>query len=292
MIPLHDEWIPYLEKGLAQAQALEDGPAAAELNLHLGYLLQLRNKHQGAHACFSASATTFAAVGDTEKLARALNRLAFPCRLQPALGDPVALAQRALTLLSPAHPERAASYVALGWHAYDHRDWSSAAAYFEHALTIAQRQGHPRQIARRLRDLASAWQMQGKYQAAIDCYEQAITRFAAINDGYDQAVAHMNVGVAYLALQEAQAALDWFALAEPIFVRVQDRLHLAMLYNNRGIALRLLGQWTEAETAFLHSITLNEQIATAGTDRRIVTCGCADCIHRLISFLCNYQARS
>lgn len=257
---LRDEWIPYLQKGVVQAQALGDDSAAAELNLHLGYLLQLRNNHQAAHDCFTAGAAAFAGAGDREKQARALNRLAFLARLHPASGDPVALAQAALALLGAENPERAASYVVLGWHAYDRRDWQRAVAYFEQALTIAQQQGNPRQIARRLRDLAAAWQMQGKYRTAIACYDAAIARFAAIDDAYDQAVAQMNLGVVHLALQDAQAALQHFALAELVFVRVQDRLHLAMLYNNRGIALRMLTRWLEAEHAFLHSIALNEAV--------------------------------
>jgi tetratricopeptide (TPR) repeat protein len=231
---LRDEWIPYLQTGVAQAQA--------------------------AHDSFTAGAATFAAAGDTENEARALNRLAFLARLYPAAGDPALLAQRALLLLSPEDPECAATYVALGWHSYDRRDWQSAARYFEDALAIAQQQGNLRQIARRLRDLASARQMQEQYEAALRSYEEAITRFALINDAYDQAVAQMNLGVVHLALNDASQALDRFALSEPIFKRVQDQLHLAMLYNNRGIALRMLGRWHEAEQAFLCSIALNEQV--------------------------------
>lgn len=256
---LRDEWIPYLQKGVVQAETLGDDGAAGELHLHLGYLLQLRNNYQAAHDSFMAAAA-FAESGDREQQARALNRLAFLARLHPAVGDPVTLAQEALASLPPAHPERAASYVVLGWRAYDRRDWPDAVAYFEQALAIAQQQGNERQLARRLRDLAAAWQMQGKYSAALASYAEAIRRFAAIDDAYDQAVARMNLGVVHLVLGDAHAALTCFTPAEAVFLRVQDQLHLAMLYNNCGIALRLLGQWSEAEQAFLRSLALNEQV--------------------------------
>ena len=49
-----------------------------------------------------------------------------------------------------------------------------------------------------------------------------------------------------MCVQPAQA-LAQFTQAEPVFREVHDRLHLAMLQTNQGIAYRLLQDWAQAE---------------------------------------------
>jgi len=252
-----DEWLPYLEAGLRQSQRIGDGRAEAELTLEIGYVFQLRGKLSLARTHYTASASIFEKVGATHRQALSVNRQAFIAWLQRRYEEIPGLIELASKLLPEDDPERATSYVVLGWVALDRRDWQTGVAYFAQALQLWQKRGDKREIARRLRDLASALQMQQQYAESIVHYQRAIDLFDEVEDIFEQAVAKMNLGVVYLSVGQMHEAATLFALAEPIFRRVQDVEHLAMLYNNQGIVYRNLGRWASAKHAFLTKVKSN-----------------------------------
>jgi tetratricopeptide (TPR) repeat protein len=251
-----DEWIPYLERGLAQSQLQDDQRAYANLNRHLGFLFQLRSKFEQARRHYAASAETYKALGEPREHAFLLNRLAYVARLQRRFREAEQLAQAALQLLPADDVDRATSYFVLGWVALDAHKLDEGIDYFTQSLTIFSTHDDRRQVARRLRDLATALLWQQRYEEALLHFQQADLLFGELQDPYEQAATWLNLGVVHLFLSQAEEALRIFARAEPVLRRTQNTESLAMLCNNQGIAYRQLRCWRQAQLALHESIAL------------------------------------
>jgi len=158
-----DDWISYLERGVAFSQEQDDHRAEAELRLYVGELLRLRSKFELARQWLNASIATFTALGENQGQARALNQLAYVDWQQHRYHEAEDLAQTALTLLDGADPERATCFSRLGLVAIDRQQWEVAERYHRDALQIRQTQDDQRKIAWSLQNLGYALRGQGKY---------------------------------------------------------------------------------------------------------------------------------
>jgi tetratricopeptide (TPR) repeat protein len=249
-----DEWIPYLEQGLHQSQSLGDTRIEAELHLQLGLLYQVRSKYDKALLSLTASAKEFAALNDTSNQAQALNRLAYIYCLQRSYEEASTLVKQSLELLDLEDAGRQFSYFVQGVIAFDEGRYECAIYYFSLSLALCEKQGDQRRIAQRLGSLGLALYEQNNYLQSITCLERAIILFDKIGDPVQQAVIRMNLGNVYLLMEESENALELYAISEAVLRPVQDELHITMLYVNRGIALRQLCQWQEAELSLLTAI--------------------------------------
>jgi tetratricopeptide (TPR) repeat protein len=59
--------------------------------------------------------------------------------------------------------------------------------------------------------------------------------------------------------------LDSFHQAELIFRNAQDRLHLAMLYTNQGMACRMAQRWEQAQASLEAAIVLWQQVGNVAS---------------------------
>lgn len=249
-----DDWLSYLEGGVRRCRLLEDEFAEAQLNLEIGMLHQLRSRYDDAYARYTISQVYFEKVSDTAKQAKAINRMAFVAYLQSRYVEATTLAEKALHMLHDDDAGRAASYNVLGRIAFDNQDWQQAVDYFQKALELREKENDPRMVAQSLRDLGPALRASGKYVEAIICHERAIALFAATNDLVQQAVTQMNLGTMYLFHDQPAQALNYYQLAEPIFRKTQDELHLGIVHTNLGIAHRQLQHRDRAEHFLLLAI--------------------------------------
>jgi tetratricopeptide (TPR) repeat protein len=255
-----EEWIAYLEQGLRQSQAVGDSLTTAECQVHIGHLYRLVSKFNPARQWLTASVEGFAAQGDKQGQARALNQLAYVEYLQHQYDEANGMVEQALALLEAEDPERAMSYFIQGMIAIDHERWQEAEAYHCQSLMLREKQGDKRRIAWSLQNLGYALRGQGKFSEAIIYYQQAIENLKQIGDAYNSAIAQMNLGIAYNECGQPAVALLYYRGAEAIFHKVYDRLYLAKLYNNLGVNYLALSDWSQAENAFLFSIDQYERI--------------------------------
>lgn len=251
-----DDWIPYLSQGVQQSRRLEDLRTEATLRWHLGVVLELQSRYDGAHEQLAASAAQFAACDDRRNQARALNRLAFIARLQRQPDQASNLIEQALALLEPDDTERAYSFIIRGALALDVRAWQHAADCFKTSIAILRPSNERRLLAWSLSNLGAASRPTGDTAQAIACYEEAIAIFVEIEDPVHLASARMNLGNVYLKAGDPQRALENYRAAEPVFRQVQETLRLASVYLNIGMACRDLGQWSESERSLQASIDL------------------------------------
>lgn len=235
------DWLPYVEQGIEQSQALADARTTAELQLKAGMLYQLLGEYPTAERQLAASATGFAALSEPHNQARAINRRAYVHWLQRQPVAAARLAQTALALLAETDAERGSSYTVLGAVALDDQAGGRAVAYFRQALAYWQPTNNVPMIARRLRDLGVALRQADNYTEAISCYEQALHLFTEVQEPSQAAVVQMNLGNVYLQLGQPERALGLYRLAEPIFQQTCDEPQLTILYRNIGEAHAQLG---------------------------------------------------
>lgn len=255
-----DDWMPYLEEGIAVSQRLGDTRAEAELTWHLGVILERRSHYTAARDQFAASAARFSALADRRGQAKALNRMAFVACLQRESEEASRLAVITAELVPEDDSERGYCDFVWGHVALDTDDWQAAHDHFSRALDRWQNGAERRTVAWGLTNLGIAKRRLGDDAGAVAVYQQAIALFNEVEDPVHEAVARMNLGNVYLMAGDPQRALEHYLAAEPVFQLVQGTLRLATVYLNIGMAYRRLQQWSDAQRTLQASIALFEQL--------------------------------
>lgn len=255
-----DEWMSYLEQALTLSRDLGDPDTAAELQLQLGLLYQLRSNYETARRYLEASAKKFEALDDPLNQARALNRLAYVSSLQRRFQEAIRLVETAFNLLDDQTIERAFSYFVLGAISFDQEEWAKAETFFEQSRSLWSQGNNQRMQARCLMGLCAALLPQKKYQAAIETGQQAIVLFEQVADPLYRAVSQMNLGNVYLMLGQLHQALELYQPAERIFRQTHDLFHLAHINHSLGMAYRHLGELATAEAAYRCSLDYQEKL--------------------------------
>lgn len=255
-----DDWLPYLERGVALSQQQNDRQAAAELALAVGELLRLRSKFVLARQRLETSIATFAALGAKPRQARSLNELAFVAWQQHQYDESEMLAQSALTLLEENDPERATCFSRLGLVAIDRQQWAEAERYHRQAIQIRQAQGDQRKFAWSLQNLGYALRGQKKYTEAINCYEQAMAILEDIRDIGNCANVQVNLGIVYWLIGQPTYALKMYVSAERVYRYLYDTHNLANTLNNIGLAYLNLEDWVRSAHNFTACIALYKEI--------------------------------
>ncbi len=254
------EWLPFLEDGVAQSQRLGDQTAEAALQLHCGYLYRLISNYAQAQNCLRASVTYYAALGDTEGQARALNQLAYLAWQQHQYAEAEHLAHEAINIVDDMALEKAVSLSALGLVAHNRGRYTEAEAHHFDALLIRTDHRVDKEIAWSLQNLGIAAGAQGKYAIAIEYYERALTLLNTVHDPAHSAIIQMNLGVAYYHQSNYSQALEILTAAEQSLHRVSDEYNLAKLLTTKGLCYLAQYQWEFAEQAFQASTDLFQQL--------------------------------
>ncbi len=245
------EWLPYLEQGLVQSKAMQDPDVEAELALHLAYLYQRLGYLEKARRCASDAVDLFAHQNNHRRQCAALNRLAGIARTRRDFAAVERLTDAALDLLSsevdPDIEELGHAFLIKGRSAYEQRLWSLAGGHFERALGFYERAGNQGRIAVCIQNLGRVCYQEKDYDGAIAYAQRAIKLLEAANDVFELAAVQMNLGIVYSLCGRPQAALAEYTKAEVVFRRLQDRAHLARLFNNQGIEMNNLERWADAK---------------------------------------------
>ena len=256
------EWMAYLEIALQHCQKQKDLFAEANFHFYMGIIYQHQSKFEFARRQLQCSALQFKQIGDELYEARALNRLAYVARLQRRLEEAKRTVERAQLLAKDDPAELAYSYLVRGSIALDQKDWQNAENFFDHSLTLWKKTEDKRGVAWGWTNLGTAFRVLKKHNDAISCYLEAIALFEEVSDPVHQAVARMNLGNAYLDLDQPKKALKFYNLSEPIFYDAQEWLRLAKVNLNKAIAYQYLKNWPQAECACLSSIEQWRQIGS------------------------------
>jgi tetratricopeptide (TPR) repeat protein len=255
-----DQWLPYLEQGVAISQAHGEMAVAAELALWIGQLHRLRSHFPEAERWLTRSQQLFTESNEPQNVARALNQLAYVAWSQHQNDQATTLAEAALALLPADNLERAMSLSALGLVAFDRQQLQAAEQYHRQALQLRQQQHKQREEAWSLQNLALVLRELGEFEVAIQYQTDAIDLLEQTHDPAHRAIAQMNLGIIYSRTDKLENALTLYAAAEKTFRAVGDEYNLAKLLVNQGIFYIERQDWQQAAPLLLTaSHTFKEQ---------------------------------
>lgn len=250
---LRDDWIPFLEKGIAVSETQGDTAAGAELRLQLGILLQAVGQYAEARKCLDAAAAAFAAANHPRGQAHALSRAAYITHLQNRAAEGQPLVEAAVALLNEDDPELGYCCLVLGMLAFDKDDWDSAIAHGHRAVALCERHGQPRTAAFAFNNLSMAYRWAGRYADAAACGERAIRLFEEVGDPVNLGAALYTLGNVHIMQGDAQKALELYLRSEAIMRQYgEGRAALTLLGIAR--ALRLLDRYAAAESYYRQTV--------------------------------------
>lgn len=251
-----EQWLAYLEQGLACSRAAEDAQTAAALQLEIGELLRHLGQLPAAEACFQEALATFSAAGDTVQAAAAKVCLANLAKLREDWPLALTLCQEVIEQAPGIHYVGArALFVAADAHAAQQED-AQARDLYRASMSQWEALDERRWQALCGQNLAWLAARQGDAQSARSCYRTALDHFAALNARHGQAIVNLDWGITeYLEGNYAEALIHYQA-AEITFRQLSDVRCLAMVCNNIGLLYLDRGEWWEAEPYYRESIRL------------------------------------
>jgi tetratricopeptide (TPR) repeat protein len=100
---------------------------------------------------------------------------------------------------------------------------------------------------------------EGRYEPAVQNFQEAADGYAALNDKVNAAEMKNNLSVALLKLGRGQAALDAVLGTEHVFAQANDLRREGMAYGNQAAALEALQHWDDALAAYERSAELFQE---------------------------------
>lgn len=255
-----EEWLAYLEAGVAQARAQNDPRAQAELRFQVGFLYLRLRRLDEAQENLTAAQGLFTDLGDLVGRCAAMNRLAAAVRYGGDFAQARLLVAYTTATLPEGTEEWAYSHFSAGLLYRELLDLDVARQHFERALAVSDRLGNRRQVGLCILNLGLIYFEQKAFAQSVDRAVAAGSIFEEIGDLHNLGISHMNAGIAYSQLNQVDQALALFAQAEAVFHRLHDSVSLAMIHCNQGIAYRQLQRPEAAIQAFQTGIVLWDQI--------------------------------
>jgi tetratricopeptide (TPR) repeat protein len=251
-----EQWLAYLEQGLACSREAGDTQIAAALQLEIGEVLRHLGRLAPAEACFQDALATFTAAGDTVQAAAAQVCLANLLVLQEKWTQALALCDQALAAVPEVHPVRArALFVAADACTYLHNN-SQAERLFEQSQSLWLQLKETRWAALSLQNMAWLASKRGDIVSARALSHRALDAFVSVNALHSQAVALMDLGIIEYVAGNYAIALVKLQRSEQIFQQLYDIRYLAMVYSNIGLTYRAVHQWNAAEEYYARSVRL------------------------------------
>lgn len=247
---LREDWLAYLQRGMACCDISGDRQTAAQLALERGILLERLGRLGEAQASLDDAAARFAALGERRWQAKAHNRLAYVLRGRRAAAAAARHIAQAQALLEPADPELFYCRLVWGMLAIDAHDWPAAEQHLQCCVQGWRTADDQRPYGMSLINLAAMYIATRRYDESAELLRTAVDVLAAVGDTANQALVHLNLGVIHLILHRCEEAVAELLIAEAVYRPLQDQQRLALVYSNLGLAYAELGRRQEAEQHF------------------------------------------
>jgi Nif-specific regulatory protein len=224
----------------------------------IGKVLARRGDNDAAMTYFHGALAIFEQLEDELAVAEMLNRIAWQHRMRDDLDGARDSAERARQMLQNSEPTVVYGYVKnmLGVIEFARGNWQRSREILEEAVELGNRLQSDQ-----LRKVASMnlgntlWKL-GEWDAALQYYRQILERCEAEGDLSDLATAYSNVGVVEYGRGNFHAAVDLFEKAVRIDEKIGAREHEALVRENLGDALEMLGIWDDAMAQYRRCVEI------------------------------------
>jgi len=180
-------------------------------------------------------------------------------------GDP----PKAIAILNTALREASQSngtahlgtiYVALSRVYRSINEYTIARDYAQSALDHYRRTGDWRGLAEAYFGIALAELFEGRYEPALETFDQALKLVGDNPAPYLLGKIHTNMAGAFWFLKRTQEGIRCLEKAIGYYERTEHKANAADGYNNLGMNLILVGEWTRAQDAFNRALALTSEI--------------------------------
>jgi DNA-binding NtrC family response regulator/tetratricopeptide (TPR) repeat protein len=153
-----------------------------------------------------------------------------------------------------------AIYVALARVYRSINEYTIARDYAQSALEHYRRTGDWRGLAEAYFGIALAELFEGKYEPALENFEQALKLVGDNPAPYLLGKIHTNMAGAFWFLKRTQEGIRCLETAIGYYERTEHKANAADGYNNLGMNLIMVGEWARAEHAFNRALALTSEI--------------------------------
>ncbi|HSE15903.1 MAG TPA: sigma 54-interacting transcriptional regulator [Pyrinomonadaceae bacterium] len=180
-------------------------------------------------------------------------------------GDP----PKAIAILNTALREASQSngaahlgviYVALARVYRSINEYTIARDYAQSALDHYRRTGDWRGLAEAYFGIALAELFEGRYEPALENFEQALKLVGDNPAPYLLGKIHTNMAGAFWFLKRMQEGIRCLEKAIGYYERTEHKANAADGYNNLGMNLILIGEWSRAQDALNRALALTSEI--------------------------------
>ncbi|MGD9589033.1 MAG: sigma 54-interacting transcriptional regulator [Pyrinomonadaceae bacterium] len=146
-------------------------------------------------------------------------------------------------------------------------EYPIARDYAENSLDYFREEGNWLGMAEAYREIALTYHLEGSSEKSLENFEQGIQIIGERSAPFMLGRLYTEMSGAYLLLRRPQEGVDCLERSIEFFDRTDHVLNSVIAYNNLGLNLLLIGNWTRAEEMFKRSLELasaNNHVHVAG----------------------------
>ncbi len=257
------EWIPVLEKAIADAPPPAAGLKARLLN-RLGQLYAKERRFTAAQTAHEEASALAAEADDAEAMIAAYLSMSELYKNQHQYDKAELLARQALLEIERLDDNTrylAFAYKILGNTARQRGDLTTAEKFLRRAVKLRYQLDEPVHLARELHDLGLILTEAGQYEEAVIIYEEAAAILVPVNDETDKSLILMSLGYLYYRQEKWVEAESTFRRIDTLALARSGEIgRQALTLNNLGNVLLKKGEMGEATECLQEAISLWQQI--------------------------------
>ena len=135
-------------------------------------------------------------------------------------------------------------------------EYPIARDHAENALSYFRENGKWRGMAESYREIANSFYQQGNSEKALENFELGIKIIGEQSAPYLLGLLYSNMSGAYCLLRRPHEGIACLEKSIKFFEQTEHKLNSVVAYNNLGMNLMLLGDWTRAETMMKRALDL------------------------------------
>lgn len=135
-------------------------------------------------------------------------------------------------------------------------EYPIARDYAEKSLTYFRGNGNWLGMAEAHREIALSYQLEGNCEKALESFEQGVQIIGERSAPFMLGKFYTEMSGAYWFLRQPQKGIECLEKSIQYFERTEHLLNSVIAYNNLGINLMLIGEWTRAEEMIKRALEL------------------------------------
>ncbi len=137
-------------------------------------------------------------------------------------------------------------------------EYPIARDYAERSLVYFREDGNWLGMAEAYREIALTYHLEGDSEKALESFEQGVQIIGSRSAPFMLGRFYTEMSGAYVFLRKPQEGIDCLKKSIEFFERTEHVLNSVIAYNNLGLNLLLIGDWTKAESMIRRALELAE----------------------------------